>query len=68
MFIGFFFWYRGLALGGIARVGQVQLIQPFLTLLGAALITGESLEMRNILFALAVIAVVAIGRRMTIRR
>ena len=68
MFIGFFFWYRGLALGGIARVGQVQLIQPFLTLLGAALITGESLEVRNILFALAVIAVVAIGRRMTIRR
>jgi drug/metabolite transporter (DMT)-like permease len=68
MFIGFFFWYKGLALGGIARVGQVQLLQPFLTLIGAALIVGESLEARNILFALAVIAVVAIGRHMTIRR
>lgn len=68
MFIGFFFWYKGLALGGIARVGQVQLLQPFMTLVGAALILGETLDMRNVLFAFAVIAVVAIGRRMTIKR
>jgi drug/metabolite transporter (DMT)-like permease len=68
MFIGFFFWYRGLALGGIARVGQVQLLQPFMTLVGAALILGESLDSRNILFALAVIGVVAIGRRMSVKR
>jgi drug/metabolite transporter (DMT)-like permease len=68
MFIGFFFWYKGLALGGIARVGQVQLLQPFLTLLGAALILGETLDARNFLFALAVLAVVAIGRRTAIKR
>jgi drug/metabolite transporter (DMT)-like permease len=68
MFIGFFFWYKGLALGGIARVGQVQLLQPFLTLIGAALILGEALEANNFLFAVAVIAVVAVGRNMTIRR
>lgn len=68
MFIGFFFWYKGLALGGIARVGQVQLLQPFLTLIGAALILGEALDANNFLFAVAVIAVVAIGRRMSIRR
>lgn len=68
MFIGFFFWYKGLALGGIARVGQVQLLQPFLTLLGAALILGESLDVHNFLFAVAVIAIVAIGRRMTVKR
>jgi drug/metabolite transporter (DMT)-like permease len=68
MFIGFFFWYRGLALGGIARVGQVQLLQPFMTLVGAALILGESLDSRNVLFALAVIGVVAIGRRMSVKR
>jgi len=68
MFIGFFFWYKGLALGGIARVGQVQLLQPFLTLIGAALILGETLEAHNFLFAIAVLAVVAVGRRMTIRR
>jgi drug/metabolite transporter (DMT)-like permease len=68
MFIGFFFWYKGLALGGIARVGQVQLLQPFMTLLGAALIVGETLDASNLLFALAVIVVVAIGRRMAVRR
>lgn len=68
MFIAFFFWYRGLALGGIARVGQVQLLQPFLTLLGAACILGESLELNHVLFALAVVLVVALGRRMNIRR
>ena len=68
MFIGFFFWYKGLALGGIARVGQVQLLQPFMTLVGAALILGEVLETRTILFAVAVIAVVAVGRRMQVRR
>jgi drug/metabolite transporter (DMT)-like permease len=68
MLIGFFFWYRGMALGGIARVGQVQLIQAFLTLLGAALLLGEALEMAHFLFALAVIAVVAAGRRMQVGR
>ncbi len=68
MFVGFFFWYRGLALGGIARVGQVQLIQPFLTLLGAGLLLGEDLVFSNFLFAVAIIVVVAIGRRMSVRR
>jgi drug/metabolite transporter (DMT)-like permease len=68
MFIGFFFWYKGLALGGTARVGQVQLLQPFMTLLGAALILGESLNVMNVGFALAVIMVVTLGRRMNIRR
>ena len=68
MFIGFFFWYKGLALGGIARVSQVQLLQPFMTLLGAALVLGEPLLLQNLLFAAAVVSVVAIGRRMPVRR
>ncbi|MDC8758538.1 DMT family transporter [Janthinobacterium fluminis] len=68
MFIGFFFWYRGMALGGVARVGQTQLLQPFLSLLGATLILGEPLEWATVLFALAVIGVVAAGRKMQIRR
>lgn len=68
MFIGFFFWYRGLALGGIARVGQVQLLQPVLTLFGAAALLGEPLRLSNLLFAGAVIAVVAVGRRMRVAR
>jgi drug/metabolite transporter (DMT)-like permease len=68
MFIGFFFWYRGLALGGVARVGQVQLLQPFLSLAGAAVLLGETLTPSNVGFALAVIATVALGRRMQVRR
>ena len=66
MFIGFFFWYGGMAKGGIARVGQVQLMQPFLSLFGAALLLGEALTWSNCLFALAVIAVVAVGRKMPV--
>lgn len=66
MLIGFFFWYRGLALGGVARVGQVQLLQPFLSLLGAALLLGEALTATHTLFALAVAAVVFAGRRMAV--
>jgi drug/metabolite transporter (DMT)-like permease len=63
MWIGFFFWYRGLAAGGVARVGQLQLLQPFLTVVIAALLLGESLEWKTIGFAAAVIVTVAIGRR-----
>jgi drug/metabolite transporter (DMT)-like permease len=42
MFLGFFAWYAGLARGGVARVGQVQLAQPVLTLLWSALVLGEA--------------------------
>ncbi|WP_338666015.1 DMT family transporter [Pararoseomonas sp. SCSIO 73927] len=41
MLVGFVFWYRGLALGGIARVGQLQLLQPFLSLILSALLLRE---------------------------
>jgi drug/metabolite transporter (DMT)-like permease len=68
MYIGFLFWYSGMARGGIARVGQVQLVQPFITLLGAWVILGEPLAPSNFLFAAAVITVVAVGRKMQIRR
>jgi drug/metabolite transporter (DMT)-like permease len=68
MFIGFFFWYRGMARGGVARVGQVQLVQPFLTLVGAALLLGEPFALDNLMFAFAVIAAVAAGRKMQVRR
>lgn len=67
MYLGFFFWYRGMALGGVARVGQVQLLQPFLSMAGAALLLSEPLSLSNILFALAVISVVATGRRTRIQ-
>lgn len=66
-FIGFFFWYRGFALGGVARVGQVQLLQPFLTLIGAYCLLGEPITLLNIIFAIAVLAVVLIGKQTKIR-
>ena len=67
MFLGFFAWYRGLAVGGIARVGQVQLLQPFLTVVAAALLFGETVEASTFVFAAAVIAVIAGGRRAIVR-
>lgn len=63
MFLGFFAWYRGLALGGIARVAQVQLLQPFLTLLAAALLFGESVAPQMWLFAAGVVLCVVLGRQ-----
>ncbi|WP_026035546.1 DMT family transporter [Cupriavidus sp. BIS7] len=67
MFIGFLFWYAGLAKGGVARVGQIQLLQPFLTLAGGALILAEPLDATTVAFAVAVIAIVALGRRAAVR-
>jgi drug/metabolite transporter (DMT)-like permease len=63
MFLGFFAWYRGLALGGIARVGQIQLIQPFMTIFASVMLVGEHLTIETIGFAAAVIACVIMGKR-----
>jgi drug/metabolite transporter (DMT)-like permease len=65
MWIGFFAWYRALALGAV-RVSQVQLIQPFLSLIFAVPLLGEKLDATTVLFALAVIATVFIGKKMPI--
>lgn len=67
MWLGFFAWYRGLALGGIVRVSQVQLVQPFLALLFAMPVLGERPDALTAVCALAVIAVVFIGRRMPVQ-
>ena len=64
MWLGFFAWYRGLALGGTVRVSQVQLVQPFLALLFAVPVLGETLEPTTVLFSLAVIAVVFASKKM----
>ena len=60
--IGFFFWYRGLALGGIARVSQVQLMQLFFTLAFAALLLREAIEPAMFVVAFLTVALIAIGR------
>ncbi len=64
MWLGFFAWYRGLALGGTVRVSQVQLVQPFLSLLFAVPVLGERLDATTLVFSLAVIATVFVGKSM----
>jgi drug/metabolite transporter (DMT)-like permease len=66
MWLGFFAWYRGLALGGTVRVSQVQLVQPFLALLFAVPVLGETLQAPTVVFSLAVIATVFAGRKMPV--
>jgi drug/metabolite transporter (DMT)-like permease len=68
MWLGFFAWYRGLALGGTVRVSQVQLLQPFAALLFAVPVLGERLDPLTVACALAVIATVFIGKRTAVGR
>ncbi|MDJ0593099.1 MAG: DMT family transporter [Pleurocapsa sp. MO_226.B13] len=63
MFLGFIAWYRGLSIGGIARVSQIQLLQPFLTILASALLLQEALNITTLSFAAGVILCVLLGRR-----
>lgn len=67
MWIGFFAWYRALALGAV-RVSQIQLIQPFLSLLFAVPLVGERLDLVTAAFALGVIATVFVGKKMPIHQ
>jgi drug/metabolite transporter (DMT)-like permease len=67
MWLGFFAWYRGLALGGVVKVGQVQLLQPFLAMMFAVPLLGEKLDAMTVVFSLAVIGVVFLGKRMPVR-
>ena len=64
MWAGFFAWFRGLALGGALRVSQMQLLQPFISIVAAVPLLGESLDGMTLGFALAVVATVFMGRRM----
>jgi drug/metabolite transporter (DMT)-like permease len=63
MFLGFFAWYAGLARGGVARVGQIQLSQPLLSLLLAALVLGEALSPVMLIAGVGVLACVAATQR-----
>lgn len=68
MYLGFFFWYEGLAIGGIARVSQVQLIQPFCTLLASSLFLGDHLTTMNMVFAFLVVSTVILSKQMLVKR
>jgi drug/metabolite transporter (DMT)-like permease len=66
--IGFFAWNAGMAMGGIARVSQMQLLQPFVTFALAATFNGETITPSILLFAATVVATVAISTRTRGRR
>ena len=63
---GFFLWYKGLALGGISRVSQTQLLQPFLIIIISILFLGERFDTTTLIFAIAVVSIIAISRKMPI--
>ena len=63
MYVAFFAWYRGLALAGIARGGQVQQLQALLTLAWSALLLGEQVGVVTVLAALAVTGSVVWSQR-----
>lgn len=63
MLLGFFAWYRGLALGGVAKVSQVQLAQPLLTVAASVVLFGQRLDPPVIAAALAVLLCVAAAQR-----
>ena len=66
VWLGFFAWYRGLQLGGMMRVSQIQLLQPFLSMFLAVPLLGEALDGMTVAFSLAVMATVFLSRRMAV--
>ena len=62
-FIGYALWNMALAMGSVARVGQLQLLQPFFTIAVAAAVLGEAIDAAILIYAAAIVAVVALGRR-----
>lgn len=65
MWAGFFAWFRGLALGGALRVSQMQLLQPFFSILAAIPLLGEPLDVVTLGFAAAVVATVVVGKKLS---
>ncbi|WP_417262870.1 DMT family transporter [Celeribacter sp.] len=63
MMLGFVFWYRGLALGGISQVGQLQLLQPFFGLLLAALLLREPIAWQMVACTAITVLCVAGAKR-----
>ena len=66
MYVSFFFWYRGLAMGGISRVSQLLLLQPFCTLGASSILSTDPLTWLNVLFAALVVLTVMIGKKMVV--
>jgi len=61
-FLAYVAWYKGMALGGIARVGQIQYLQPFFMIGFSVLFLGESITWLTIVLAIVVVLCVIIGK------
>jgi drug/metabolite transporter (DMT)-like permease len=68
MFLGFIAWYRGLAIGPMAQVSQVQLAQPVMSICWAALLLGEQLTWATVLGGLAVVLCAGAAVRVRLNR
>ena len=68
MLIGFFAWNTGLAMGGVARVSQVQLLQTFVTVGLASLVNGETIDTTTWVFTIAVVGAVIMSRLAPVKR
>jgi drug/metabolite transporter (DMT)-like permease len=66
--LGFFPWYAGLARGGVAKIGQIQLIQPLLTLAWSALLLDEHIGVATLVASIAVLASVVATQRTRVTR
>jgi len=64
---GFLLWYRAIAIDGVARTSQLQLLQPFFTLAGAWYLVGERIDASTVGFTLAIIGCVLVSRRLSVR-
>jgi drug/metabolite transporter (DMT)-like permease len=67
-FVGFFLFNAAMGMAGISRIGQIGLLQPFFVVLIAAVVAREPIDPLTILFAVAVVATVAVGTRLRVGR
>lgn len=67
-FFGFFFWNKAMAIAGVAKIGQLQLFQIFVTLIGSWALAGEIIKPVTVVFAIIVFTAVWFGRKMQVKR
>ena len=67
-FFAFFVFNAAMAMAGVARVGQLMLLQPFVIVALAAPVNGEAIRLTTLAYAAAVVVTVIIGQRMRVRR
>ncbi|WP_081413563.1 DMT family transporter [Aneurinibacillus terranovensis] len=65
-FLAFIAWYNGLAVGGVARVSQLQYLQPFLTIVWSAILLGERITITTVGTALIIVISVVLGRKASV--